>query len=83
MISLLATGRSAFILLAAAVAVPAAAQVATGGAPTREEINRAPVGPTTRAPSRLTVDGDIERAPCPLADPRFANVTVTVSGGHS
>ena len=78
--SLHSTGRFAFLLCSiAAVTAPAGAQVAAGGAPTREEINRAPVGPDTRPPSRLTVEGGIERAPCPLADPRFANVTVTLS----
>jgi len=81
MISLLGTGRSAllFLSVAAAATGPAAAQVATGGPPTREEINRVPTSPAPRGPSRLTVDGQVERAPCPLADPRFAGVTVTVS----
>lgn len=50
----------------------------TGGAPTREEIERGTM-PTTQAPapSRLTVDGGVERAPCPLADPQYAKVMVT------
>lgn len=73
-------GGIAFLLCSiAGLAAPAGAQVATGGAPTREEINRAPVGADTRPPSRLTVEGGIERAPCPLDDPKFAGVTVTVS----
>jgi hypothetical protein len=83
MVSLSGTGRSALAMLSAATiasgANPAAAQVATGGAPTREEINRAPTTATPRAPSRLTVESQIERAPCPLADPRFAGVTTTVT----
>jgi hemolysin activation/secretion protein len=67
---------------------PAFAQSApVGAAPTpppatREEIQRAPIGGDTRAPSRLTVDGGIERAPCPLADPRFADVQVTLTGAE-
>lgn len=68
--------------LAALVALPAAAQNAPSPAdvaPTREEIQRAAPGPAPERRSRLTVDGGIERAPCPLADPRFANVTVTLS----
>ena len=74
------TGRVTFLLCSVAgFAAPAGAQVAGGGAPTREEIERVPVGPDRRAPSRLTVEGGIERAPCALADPRFANVTVTLS----
>jgi hemolysin activation/secretion protein len=83
MISLSGTGRSALAILSAATiasgASPAAAQVAAGGAPTREEINRTPTTATPRGPSRLTVESKIERAPCPLADPRFAGVTTTVS----
>ncbi|MET0270339.1 MAG: ShlB/FhaC/HecB family hemolysin secretion/activation protein, partial [Sphingomonas sp.] len=69
-------------------ATPAAAQVAVPATPpvappaTREEIQRAPVGPRAEAPSRLTVEGGVERAPCPLADPRFANVTVTITAAQ-
>lgn len=47
------------------------------GAPTREEIERGTLPATqTPAPSRLTVEGGVERAPCPLADPQYAKVTV-------
>ena len=63
-------------------AAPAAAQnvpSVTNVAPTREEINRVPQNAAPAPPSRLTVDGGVERAPCPLADPRFADVTVTLS----
>lgn len=50
--------------------------VPPGGAPTREELNRAGrAEPSARAPARLTVEGDLERAPCPLADARYQNVT--------
>ncbi|HWL46745.1 MAG TPA: ShlB/FhaC/HecB family hemolysin secretion/activation protein [Sphingomonadaceae bacterium] len=66
-------------LSAACVAAPAFAQ-ATGQPqlPTREEVNRTAPDAVQRAPSLLTVTGGIERAPCPLADPRFAAVTVTL-----
>ncbi len=72
------------VALSIVAAAPAAAQnvpvpSVTSVAPTREEINRIPEGTTPRPPSRLTVDGGVERAPCPLADPRFADVTVTLS----
>ncbi|MDX3910483.1 MAG: ShlB/FhaC/HecB family hemolysin secretion/activation protein [Sphingobium sp.] len=62
--------------VAMAQAVPPPAP--TTGAPTREEIERGTT-PTTQAPgpSRLTVEGGVERAPCPLADPRYAKVMVT------
>lgn len=47
-------------------------------APTREEIERTDV--TREAPPgpRVTVEGDIERAPCPLADPAYGNINVTL-----
>ncbi|HKY80564.1 MAG TPA: POTRA domain-containing protein, partial [Sphingobium sp.] len=56
--------------------VTALAQVAPR-APTREELSRGeqPGDVGARAP-RLTVQGGVERSPCPLAEPRFANVMV-------
>ncbi len=57
---------------------PALAQTAPP-LPTREEVQRAPVTPTPPATSRVTIEGDVERAPCPLADPAYANVRVTLS----
>ena len=47
--------------------------------PTRSEIERVPQPERTAPPSRLTISGDIERAPCPLDAPRVATVRVTVS----
>jgi hemolysin activation/secretion protein len=70
-------GGSAALALLGLAAVPAAAQTVPG-APTREEIDRARLPealPGARA--RLTVEGGVERAPCALSDPRFANVTVS------
>ncbi len=55
-----------------------AQQVNIPSPPTREEIER-PVQPRGDRPSRLTVEGDIERAPCPLADPAYANVRLTLT----
>lgn len=48
--------------------------------PTREEIDRgrAPMAEPQR-PSRLTVEGGIERAPCSLADPQYASMTVQLA----
>src|SRR4051812_34713218 len=67
-----------------AIAMPALAQApaAATGVPTREEIERArpPVG--VAPPSKLTVEGGVERAPCALDDPRFANVMLTVTGAE-
>ncbi|PXA83230.1 ShlB/FhaC/HecB family hemolysin secretion/activation protein [Nostoc sp. 3335mG] len=67
--------------LALAAAWPATAQVApqpgTGVAPpTREELNRVTTATQATPKSRLTISGDIEHGPCPLADPRYAAITV-------
>lgn len=63
----------------------AVAQVAQPGVPTalgqtREEIERGRSEPLdqTRGP-RLSVEGDVERAPCPLADPQYGQINVTLS----
>lgn len=62
---------------AALLAAPAMAQQAAPGAPTREELRPDQrLAPAQPGPSRLTVDGGIEHAPCPLADPSQANVVV-------
>ncbi len=47
--------------------------------PTREEIQRQAPRSGENAAARLTVEGDIERAPCPLADPQFRDVTFTLT----
>jgi hemolysin activation/secretion protein len=71
--------RNAILLLAPAVAgAPALAQT-TPPVPTREEIQRPPVAPTAPPTGRIKVEGDVERAPCPLADPAYANVRVTLN----
>jgi hemolysin activation/secretion protein len=58
-------------------AAPQTAQAQAAPAPpSREELNVGrPAQPTT-SPSRLTVEGGLERGPCPLAEPAFANVRV-------
>lgn len=47
--------------------------------PTREEIQRQTPRSGESTAARLTVEGDIERAPCPLADPQFRDVTFTLT----
>jgi hemolysin activation/secretion protein len=47
-------------------------------APTREEIDRDALRPTGTPTTRLTVAGEIERAPCPLADPIYQDITFTL-----
>jgi hemolysin activation/secretion protein len=69
------------ILAGSLWAVPDAAAQGTN-APTRDELDSKRLLPPEPRSSRLTVDGDIERAPCPLADPQYANVQVTFSGAE-
>lgn len=65
-------------LFALTLPLAAQAQVAPS-VPTREEIQR-PTLPPAAPPGEqvVTADDSIERAPCPLANPEFANVRVTV-----
>lgn len=58
-------------------ATQASAQTSAQIAPTREELQG--IAPTEQLPApRLEIDGGIERSPCSLADPQFADVTVTI-----
>jgi hemolysin activation/secretion protein len=52
------------------------------GAPTREEVQRAPLSTAPPPGARITVEGEVERAPCPLADPAYKAIMVTVSGAE-
>ncbi|TMM50519.1 ShlB/FhaC/HecB family hemolysin secretion/activation protein [Qipengyuania marisflavi] len=66
------------ILLAGTMlaAAPAAAQSVQP--PTREEVQREQLDQQLRAPAQpLSVEDGIERAPCPLADPQFADISFT------
>jgi len=58
-----------------AQAVPPPSQIRP---PTREEIERPAAQPPAAAP-RLKVEGDIERSACPLADPAYAGIKVTIA----
>lgn len=63
----------ALVLLASSGA--AAAQAARP--PTREELQIGEAEPAAAPPrQRVTVEGEIERGPCPLADPAYAAVTI-------
>jgi hemolysin activation/secretion protein len=69
-----AGGRLAAIMLAASGAIfPAAAQV-----PTREEIERTRPDPLAPQGPRLKVEAGALRSPCPLAEDRFRDVTITI-----
>lgn len=69
-----------FLATALALTLPAAAfaQAQPPAPPTREDLTVGRDETPDRA-SRLSVEGDIERGPCPLADPAFANTRVTFS----
>ena len=60
---------------ALALALPAAAQSV---APTRDELSGITRPETPPKPS-LNVVGDVERSPCPLADPRYADIKITIN----
>jgi hemolysin activation/secretion protein len=66
------------LLAAAAPAIAQAPPAVNAGLPTREEIdpNRRQAAPP---PSRLKVEGDIERSSCALADPAYADVRITLT----
>ena len=49
------------------------------GSTTHSNIEAPVAAPSAPPPSKLTVEGGIERAPCALADARFADVKVTLS----
>jgi hemolysin activation/secretion protein len=71
------TGTALLLVLAAA---PAAAQTAISPAPTREEVLRNEIDKQLREGSEaIDASAAFERAPCPLADPKFADIHLTLS----
>lgn len=75
-----AHGRSILLAAAAAVALPAAALAQQlPEPPTRQDLSVGRDAVPAASRSTLTVEGDIERGPCPLADPAFAETRVTFS----
>ncbi|HET6524063.1 ShlB/FhaC/HecB family hemolysin secretion/activation protein [Sphingopyxis sp.] len=67
-------------LIAAALPAPLWAQ-ATPQIPTREEIQRPATPPAVRPSEQIVaIDDGIERAPCPLASPEFAQIRFTLRG---
>jgi hemolysin activation/secretion protein len=66
---------SASLLVAPVVARAQAAPLP----PTREELQVGQAPAADPARQRLSVEGEIERGPCPLADPGFADTKVTFS----
>ena len=67
-------------LIAASFPAAALAQ-ATPQIPTREQIQQPTLAPVTPPNEQIvTADDNIERAPCPLANPEFANLRFTLRG---
>lgn len=64
--------------LAAAVPATALAQAAPAP-PTRDELRGQTSQPQLRQGPTLTIDGQMERTPCALDNPDFANIRVTLS----
>jgi hemolysin activation/secretion protein len=77
-IASIAGGSLAAFCLSAPVAAQTAASAVQQLAPTREEVTRNQA-PESLKSSRLLVDGGIERAPCALDDPAYANIKVTIT----
>lgn len=67
-------------LMPAALLLPAPvlAQQAAPLPPTRDQIQPVPDREDKR-PARLSVEGDIERSSCPLADPAYADIRVPIN----
>ena len=65
-------------LAAGAGLLAEAPALAQSVAPTREELTRPQLAPPTPK-STLNVIGGVERSPCPLANPEFNDVRVTIS----
>lgn len=73
-------GLLASALIPAALIVPASAmaQQAVPLPPTRDQIQPVSERDDSR-PARLSVEGDIERSSCPLADPAYADIRVPIN----
>lgn len=65
------------LLLASCLALPGLALAQTAQPPSRDDLGVSdPLNSDLPRRATVTVEGGIERGPCPLADPAYANVTV-------
>lgn len=75
---LLRLKRAGSVILAVAMLMPSIAVAQATGAPTREELQRQQLETNLRSDANaLSVASEVERAPCPLAAPQFAELTFT------
>jgi hemolysin activation/secretion protein len=65
------------VIAASTSTLAAPAAFAQSIAPTRDELTRDQPAPPSK--STLNVVGEVERSPCPLADPQFADIRVNLS----
>ncbi|WP_340587484.1 ShlB/FhaC/HecB family hemolysin secretion/activation protein [Erythrobacter alti] len=61
-------------------ALPGMAQAQDVTPPTRDELTAPQARPDPRQRTTLTVDGQMQRSPCALDNPDYADLTVTLSG---
>ena len=75
-----ATAIVSSVVAVVAVPAPAFGQAAspTAGVPTRDELENINRSRVDEAP-RLDIQGGIERSPCPLADPQYKDIPVTIA----
>ena len=75
-----ATAIVSSVVAVMAVPAPAFGQAAspTAGVPTRDELENINRSRVDEAP-RLDIQGGIERSPCPLADPQYKDIPVTIA----
>jgi len=64
----------------ASIALPCAALAQDVSPPTRDELTQPQVLADPRDRSTLTVDGQMQRSPCALDNPDYAELTVTLNG---
>src|SRR5690242_16240471 len=66
-------------LAVAAIPAVALAQAApaTVPVPTRDELENI-ARPQTDQQSQLSIEGGVERSPCPLADPQYRDIPITI-----
>ena len=75
-----ATAIASSAIAAVTLPAPAFGQTAspTAGIPTRDELETI-ARPKVEAAPQLEIQGGIERSPCPLADPQYKDIPVTIS----
>ena len=76
----IATAIVSSVVAVTAFATPAFGQAAspTAGVPTRDELENINRSRVEEAP-QLDIQGGVERSPCPLADPQYKDIPVTIA----